>query len=80
MGTRSGLWNFANKFFTCGIIGVYVSDRFASVAPVRGSSMSPTLNPGTTSLMGLPTGWYFEKHLIKIVVLCNVMACFVVWL
>ncbi|KAM2891846.1 hypothetical protein COP2_010084 [Malus domestica] len=55
MGTRSGLWNFANKFFTSGIIGVYVSDRFASVALVRGSSMSPTLNHGATSLMGLPT-------------------------
>ncbi|KAM1442097.1 hypothetical protein ACFX1X_009963 [Malus domestica] len=67
MGTRSGLWNFANKFFTSGIIGVYVSDRFASVAPVRGSSMSPTLNHGTTSLMGLPTDDYVlvEKQCLQ---------------
>lgn len=61
MGTRSALWSFANKFFTCGVIGVYVSDRFVGVAPVRGSSMSPTLNPGTTSLMGLPVGLYIER-------------------
>ncbi|KAL6276654.1 hypothetical protein ACE6H2_020255 [Prunus campanulata] len=54
MGTWSALWSFANKFFTCGVIGVYVSDRFVGVAPVHGSSMSPTLNPGTSSLMGLP--------------------------
>lgn len=78
MGTRSGLWNLGNKFFTCGIIGLYVSDRFASVAPVRGSSMSPTLNPGTTSLMGLPIGWYIERYLIKIVLLCNVIVYLVV--
>ncbi|RXI01383.1 hypothetical protein DVH24_014732 [Malus domestica] len=42
-------------------------DRFASVAPVRGSSMSPTLNPGTTSLMGLPIDDYVlvEKRCLQ---------------
>lgn len=67
MGTRSALWSFANKFFTCGVIGVYVSDRFVGVAPVRGSSMSPTLNPGTTSLMGLPIDDYVlvEKRCLQ---------------
>ncbi|BFG34973.1 hypothetical protein CerSpe_212470 [Prunus speciosa] len=67
MGTRSVLWSFANKFFTCGVIGVYVSDRFVGVAPVRGFSMSPTLNPGTTSLMGLPIDDYVlvEKRCLQ---------------
>lgn len=73
MGTRSALWSFANKFFTCGVIGVYVSDRFVGVAPVRGSSMSPTLNPGTTSLMGLAIGLYIKRYLEQIVVLCIMM-------
>lgn len=58
MGTQKGLWSFANKFFTAGVLGLYVTDRFASVAPVRGSSMSPTLNPGTIKLMGLSTDDY----------------------
>lgn len=45
MGARNGFWNLANKCFTCGLIGLTVSDRYASVVPVRGASMSPTFNP-----------------------------------
>lgn len=73
MGTQKGLWNFANKFFTVGVVGLYITDSFASVAPVRGSSMSPTLNPGTTKLMGLSTGWYLKRCLKQIAFVCIVI-------
>ncbi|PRQ42957.1 putative signal peptidase I [Rosa chinensis] len=58
MGTRKVLWGFANKFFTVGAVGLCISDRFVSVAPVRGSSMAPTLNPGKTKLLGMSTDDY----------------------
>lgn len=45
MGTRNLLWNVANKYFTFGLVGLTVSDRYASLVPVRGGSMAPTFNP-----------------------------------
>ncbi|KAB1224331.1 Protein yippee-like [Morella rubra] len=45
MGTRNLLWNVANKYFTFGLVGLTVSDRYASIVPVRGGSMAPTFNP-----------------------------------
>ncbi|KAL4606199.1 uncharacterized protein LOC142609749 isoform X1 [Castanea sativa] len=45
MGTQSLLWNSVKKFLTCGLIGLTISDRYASIVPVRGASMSPTFNP-----------------------------------
>lgn len=50
MGSSSFLWNCTKKFVTAAVITVTVSDRFATVVPVRGGSMSPTLNPRTGSL------------------------------
>ncbi|KAL6146185.1 PREDICTED: mitochondrial inner membrane protease subunit 2 [Fragaria vesca subsp. vesca] len=58
MATRKVLWNFPNKLFTVGVVGLCISDSVASVAPVRGSSMSPTLNPAKTNLMGISTDDY----------------------
>ncbi|CAJ1805365.1 unnamed protein product [Sphenostylis stenocarpa] len=52
MGLSSFLWNCTKKFATAAVITVTVSDRFASVVPVRGGSMSPTLNPKSGSQMG----------------------------
>ncbi|QHO46222.1 uncharacterized protein DS421_6g185520 [Arachis hypogaea] len=52
MGSSSFLWNFTKKFVTFGIITVTVSDRYVTVVPVRGGSMSPTLNPNTSSFAG----------------------------
>ncbi|KAL1313628.1 hypothetical protein HN51_040222 [Arachis hypogaea] len=52
MGSSSFLWNFTKKFVTFGIITVTVSDRYVTVVPVRGGSMSPTLNPKTSSFAG----------------------------
>ncbi|KAI9154169.1 hypothetical protein LWI28_021915 [Acer negundo] len=49
MATGKFLWSFTKKFFTFGIVGLTISDRYASVIPVRGSSMSPTFNPRTNS-------------------------------
>ncbi|GMN59581.1 hypothetical protein TIFTF001_028672 [Ficus carica] len=50
MGTKNVLWNCSKKAFTFGLIGLTVSDRYGSIAAVRGSSMSPTFNPDTRSL------------------------------
>ncbi|KAK7373936.1 hypothetical protein VNO80_07358 [Phaseolus coccineus] len=52
MGSSSFLWNCTKKFVTAAVITVTVSDRYVTVVPVRGGSMSPTLNPKTGSLMG----------------------------
>ncbi|KAL6133085.1 hypothetical protein ACLB2K_065322 [Fragaria x ananassa] len=51
MATRKVLWNFPNKLFTVGVVGLCISDSVASVARVRGSSMSPTLNPAKNNLI-----------------------------
>jgi len=45
MGSSSFVWNCTKKFVTAAVITVTVSDRFVTVVPVRGGSMSPTLNP-----------------------------------
>ncbi|XP_021888611.1 mitochondrial inner membrane protease subunit 2 isoform X2 [Carica papaya] len=50
MGTHNILWNLTKKCFTAGLIGLTVSDRYFSVVPVRGTSMSPTFNPRANSL------------------------------
>ncbi|TKY65851.1 Mitochondrial inner membrane protease subunit 2 [Spatholobus suberectus] len=47
----SFLWNCTKKFITAAVITVTVSDRYVTVIPVRGGSMSPTFNPKTGSLM-----------------------------
>uniref|UniRef100_A0A2P2JH89 Mitochondrial inner membrane protease subunit n=1 Tax=Rhizophora mucronata TaxID=61149 RepID=A0A2P2JH89_RHIMU len=49
MGSRQFLWNFMKKSFTIGLIGLTIRDRYATVVPVRGISMSPTFNPGTNA-------------------------------
>jgi len=53
MGSTSFLWNCTKKFVTAAVITVTVTDRFGTVVPVRGGSMSPTLNPKSGSLMGI---------------------------
>ena len=63
MGTRKVLWSLAGKLFSVGVLGLCVSDCVASVAPVRGSSMSPTFNPQKTTCMGISTGWSLRKHI-----------------
>ncbi|GKV21965.1 hypothetical protein SLEP1_g31881 [Rubroshorea leprosula] len=51
MGTYSNfLWSLAKKSLTAGLIAVTISDRLASISPVHGYSMSPTLNPKTNTL------------------------------
>ncbi|KAL5740416.1 hypothetical protein ACOSP7_029298 [Xanthoceras sorbifolium] len=49
MAAGNFLWSFTKKFFTFGIVGLTISDRYVSVLPVRGSSMWPTFNPTTNS-------------------------------
>ncbi|XP_076927979.1 uncharacterized protein LOC143591750 [Bidens hawaiensis] len=36
--------NWLTKSMALGLVGITVTDRYAGVCPVRGSSMSPTLN------------------------------------
>ncbi|CAN0927958.1 Mitochondrial inner membrane protease subunit 2 [Linum grandiflorum] len=50
MAAREVLVSAAKKFFLLGIIGIPVTDRLASVVPVRGQSMSTTLNPDSDSI------------------------------
>ncbi|GAU18935.1 hypothetical protein TSUD_229250 [Trifolium subterraneum] len=80
MGTRNFLWNFTKKFVTFGLITVTVSDRYVTVVPVRGGSMSPTFNPKTDSftddyvlvekfcLQNSPSN-YKETHIKRIIAL-----------
>ncbi|GMY25485.1 mitochondrial inner membrane protease subunit 2 [Fagus crenata] len=51
MGSGNILWNSVKKYFTFGLIGLTVSDRYASIVPVRGASMSPTFNPQADTFM-----------------------------
>ncbi|KAL6987800.1 hypothetical protein U1Q18_013547 [Sarracenia purpurea var. burkii] len=53
MGTRNFLWSFTKKSFTFGLIALTISDRYGSIVPVRGVSMSPTFNPHGSTLTGL---------------------------
>lgn len=52
MASQSFLWNFTKKSLTAGLICLTISDRYAAVMAVRGSSMSPTLNPHTNNSSG----------------------------
>ncbi|KAF2288538.1 hypothetical protein GH714_008288 [Hevea brasiliensis] len=52
MGSGNILWSLAKNYFTVGLIGLTISDRYASVVPVRGTSMSPTFNPQTSTFWG----------------------------
>ncbi|XP_027350428.1 mitochondrial inner membrane protease subunit 2 isoform X2 [Abrus precatorius] len=56
----SFLWNCTKKFVTAGLITVTVSDRYATVIPVRGGSMSPTFNPKAGSL----TEDFFDDYVL----------------
>ena len=52
MGSGSLLWNLTKKYLTVGVIGLTITDRYASIVPVRGGSMSPTFNPRTNTVLG----------------------------
>ncbi|KAH9675443.1 mitochondrial inner membrane protease subunit 2 [Citrus sinensis] len=52
MAAQNFLWSFTKNCFTFGLIGLTISDRYASIVPVQGSSMSPTFNLTTDSFMG----------------------------
>ncbi|EPS61696.1 hypothetical protein M569_13101, partial [Genlisea aurea] len=47
MATSNQLWNLAKNSITAALVGLTISDRYGSFMSVRGSSMSPTLNPDT---------------------------------
>lgn len=49
MGAKTFIWNVCKSYFTIGLFGLTVTDRYASITPVRGQSMSPTLNPPPSS-------------------------------
>ncbi|KAK4432289.1 Mitochondrial inner membrane protease subunit [Sesamum alatum] len=60
MAARGFLWSSAKKCFTAGLIGLTVSDRYASFMAVRGSSMSPTLNPNNKN----SSGFVFDDYVL----------------
>lgn len=45
MATANFLFGIAKKYFTVGLISLTEFDRYVSPTAIRGSSMSPTLNP-----------------------------------
>ncbi|XP_057796897.1 uncharacterized protein LOC131012940 [Salvia miltiorrhiza] len=47
--SQNFLLDAAKKYFTAGIVGLTISDRYASFTAVRGPSMSPTFNPHINS-------------------------------
>ncbi|KAL3839404.1 hypothetical protein ACJIZ3_023995 [Penstemon smallii] len=53
MASQSFIWNLAKTYFTAGLIGLTVSDRYASFMAVRGFSMSPTFNPHDKKTSGI---------------------------
>ncbi|KAG8374407.1 hypothetical protein BUALT_Bualt11G0128600 [Buddleja alternifolia] len=56
MATPNFLWSLAKKYLTAGLIGLTISDRYASFMAIRGSSMSPTLNPHGKDSTGFVLG------------------------
>uniref|UniRef100_A0A5B7A4T0 Mitochondrial inner membrane protease subunit 2 n=1 Tax=Davidia involucrata TaxID=16924 RepID=A0A5B7A4T0_DAVIN len=52
MGTCNFLWSFTKKGFTFGLISLTITDRYASIVPVQGLSMSPAFNPHSSTSMG----------------------------
>lgn len=68
MGTQKFLWSFTKKYVTVGLIALTVSDRYASILPVRGCSMSPTFNPGGSNFTSLSDDyvlvekWCLERY------------------
>ena len=52
MGTKNIILNALKKYIAIGLVGITVTDRYAGVCPVRGSSMSPTFNPSLGSFTG----------------------------
>jgi inner membrane protease subunit 2 len=72
MGSGSLLWNLTKKYLTVGVIGLTITDRYASVVPVRGGSMSPTFNPRTNTVLGsLGNAFLFFGSLMIEVVFFN---------
>jgi len=69
MGSSSFLWSCTKKFVTAAVITVTVSDRYVTVVPVRGGSMSPTLNPKTGSLTGDVFGIFLAEGVHKKILL-----------
>lgn len=61
MGSLNFLWNVSKKFFTFGLIGLTISDRYICIVPVRGCSMSPTFNPHCSTLLETSTGYNFQR-------------------
>ena len=70
MGTRNFLWDFGKKCFTFGLIGLTISDRYASIAHVQGLSMYPTFNPNARTFMGSLTGNIVKRKLKQVLPSC----------
>lgn len=60
MGTLGFLWSFTRASVTGALFGVTISDRYASIVPVRGLSMYPTFCPGWNSFPRSFVGEHFH--------------------
>jgi len=52
MGAWDFLWMLSKKSLSGALIGLTISDRYASIVAVQGRSMQPTLNPGSKNRFG----------------------------
>ncbi|KAL8196780.1 hypothetical protein R6Q57_024482 [Mikania cordata] len=49
VGLQNAMLKGFKKSIALGLVGITVTDRYAGVCPIRGSSMSPTFNPSPRS-------------------------------
>ncbi|KAK9069326.1 hypothetical protein SSX86_013442 [Deinandra increscens subsp. villosa] len=59
MGLQNTIFNAFNKSIVFGLVGITVTDRYAGVCPIRGSSMSPTFNPSSSSSSSFTDDYVF---------------------
>uniref|UniRef100_A0A0C9QNG5 Mitochondrial inner membrane protease subunit 2 n=1 Tax=Wollemia nobilis TaxID=56998 RepID=A0A0C9QNG5_9CONI len=56
MGAWDFVWMLSKKSLTGAVIGLTISDRYASILRIKGASMQPTLNPGPRNQFGSLNG------------------------
>ncbi|CAL9079986.1 unnamed protein product [Musa textilis] len=61
MGTLNPLWFFVKKSMTVALFGITISDRFATVYSLTGTSMSPTFTTSSPGFPGYLKGISFVK-------------------
>lgn len=64
-------WLFTKKSITGALIGITVSDRYASITTIRGSSMHPTFSACEVGFSGLLKGIFCGTTILNLIYLVN---------